>query len=245
MKGFVHIMGLCGMCFSMQTQGQDQEGAGKGQIDSIARRNSPKMLFELVAGPNVSTTWRDKNYETQIPYWRYALGLGFNYSMGKRFDLGSKLLWEAKGNRWENFPVPIGAYPDYSIQGFRLNYLTLSVSAHYFLDRKHRIYAGFGLSGAWLAQDKNYSYFYDTDGMLVDYYESGNEIFVRYEAGLVATAGYRLRLPNNLFLNVQIFGNLGVTDIEIDFEPINTYPMSNANISLLIGIGIPHHESGG
>jgi hypothetical protein len=25
----------------------------------------------------------------------------------------------------------------------------------------------------------------------------------------------------------------------VDFEPLNTYPLSNANLMLLIGIGIP------
>jgi hypothetical protein len=103
------------------------------------------------------------------------------------------------------------------------------------------------LSGGLLVHDENYFYAYDQpNGTLVDYTESMiDDIYVRFEAGLIATAGYRFVLPGNLFLNLQVIGNLGFTDIEEDFAPINTYPMSNANISLLIGIGIPHHESGG
>jgi hypothetical protein len=248
MKGFVHLIALCGMFFCMQTQAQDQQGTRKPPIDSIARRNSPKMLFEFVAGPSVSTTWRDKYYyDTQVPYWRYSIGLGFNHSLSRRFELGTKLLWEGKGNRWENFPDPDGSSSRFSIQGYKFNYITMALSVHYFLDRKHRSYGGLGLSGGLLVHDENYFYAYDQpNGTLVDYTESMiDDIYVRFEAGLIATAGYRFVLPGNLFLNLQVIGNLGFTDIEEDFAPINTYPMSNANISLLIGIGIPHHESGG
>jgi hypothetical protein len=212
----------------------------KNRIDSIARSDSPKMLFEIAAGPGVCTTWRDQYYQDQIPFWRYAIGLGVNRSIGPRLEIGTKLLWEAKGSRMQHvYPLYFPQQSDY-VQGTRMNYITLAVMVQCFMDRKHRTYGGLGVSGGWLTHDENYTYFYDINGKLTDYYQSGiYDTFVNFEAGLIATAGYRLRLAGSLFLNFQVIGNLGVTDIEVDFEPLNTYPLSNANLMLLIGIGIP------
>lgn len=248
---FFALLLSCSSAFCQRNNPPSNPGISKPLIDSvrqrtdsIARLDKPRMMFSFSVGPDICTFYREKYLDSQVPFFRYAAGIGFMYSLRKRFAVGSSLLYEAKGDQSDYAPLKYSTDPagdTRHVMGSRLDYVTLTLNAQYFFDSRHRFYGGLGMSVGVLAKEQVYSYFYDTNGDFIYQYMNASDYLDRFEAGLIATIGYRHRLGKTLFLSSQLIGNLGITSIEPDVPEYNAHPMSNANLILLIGIGIAHN----
>jgi hypothetical protein len=211
------------------------------RTDSIAKLDRPKMMFSIGGGPAVSTFYREKYLDHQVPFFRYGLGVNFIRSIGKRFAFGSSLLWEAKGSKSDYPPLKYSTDPlgdTRYVQGWRLNYLTLALTGQYFFDSKHRFYGGLGVSLGYLVKNEGFTYNYDTNGDFTYQLRSAGKDIRDFEAGLIATIGYNHRVGKKVFLCSQLIGNLGVTDLDYDLRWTNTYPKSNASAMLMIAVGL-------
>ena len=192
----------------------------------------------------MSTFYREKYLDHQVPFFRYGLGVSFMHSIRKKIAINSSLLWEAKGSKSDYPPLKYSPDPmgdTRYVQGWRLNYLTLALTGQYFFDSKHRFYGGLGVSLGYLVKNEGFTYNYDTNGDFTYQLRSVGKDIRDFEAGLIATAGYNHRLGKKLFLCSQLIGNLGVTNLDYDLPSTNRYPKSNASVMLMIGIGIPHN----
>lgn len=206
--------------------------------DSASHPVAGKLLFELTGGP--TTCFFTRGYvEDQVMFHRYTLGLAASYPVSRLLDVEVKALWEAKGYMVEYFGVDYGLSSGlFYKQGVYLDYLTLALTADYYVDCDRRLYVGGGASLGWLVRQWNFTDEYDRDGNHVVSYDAEAFAFRSIEAGLVANVGYRRQVWRKIHANIQVLGNFGVTDVMKKFDP-DPYPrpFSNANIALLIGIG--------
>jgi hypothetical protein len=121
----------------------------------------------------------------------------------------------------------------------RLDYLTLALTANYYVDCDRRLYVGGGASLGWLTSQWTFTDRYDEAGSHVDAYRAKAYAYTKFEAGLIANIGYRRQLWKKTLINIQVLGNFGITDVTRKFNP-DPYPdpSSNANLALLVGIGV-------
>ena len=123
-------------------------------------------------------------------------------------------------------------------QGVKLDYLTLALTINYYIDCEHRLYIGAGAGVGMLTRQWNFTYMYDNDGKKVSSYAVEEYAYRKFEMGLIANVGYRRHVWKNMLVNVQAFGNFGITDVTKKFDP-DPYPTAsnNTNVAFLIGIG--------
>lgn len=208
-------------------------------VVAIHNQKAQRFLFEFIAGPSLCMLY-GRPIEGKVPFLRYTISLGASYQLSKNVDLDAKLLWEAKGSRKQFWDI---AYTDNTRaeikQGNEFDYLTLSLGLSYYVDCDRRLFVTGGVGLSYLADSHGYSHYYGEDGkLLYTIRTADSQFFKTFDVGLTTLIGYRRYLTKRMKASIQLFGNLGMTHAYKE-SAHHLKPMRNANLGLLVGVGIP------
>jgi hypothetical protein len=138
----------------------------------------------------------------------YFVGIGLAHSIGKRFELTARVLYDRKGYKEES----ASQYSQTKID-YKYDYVTLAVQPRYHLGKAKKFHVFVGGSFGILTQSKFEDRFFD-NGQLVNINISAYDIDAqKYDVNLCAGLGYCLNLSNRNSLLFHLQGNQGVLDI--------------------------------
>lgn len=204
--------------------------------DTVKAKLDNKLIFEFSGGPSLGMTY-GTTLPGKFPLLRYTVALGGSYLLSKNFGVDGKLLWEAKGSVQEYWGTDNDGMRAKVHQGYDQDYLTLALSAFYYIDCHRRLFVAGGLSASQLIDSKAFTYYYSENDELVDSYRADAATsFKKFDFGALAIVGYRRKIAKKVLITAQVLGNLGM--IHVYSEP-HEKPVRNANLALLLGIGIP------
>jgi hypothetical protein len=125
-------------------------------------------------------------------------------------------------------------------QGDKLDYLTLSLGLSYYVDCDRRLFVAGGVGLSYLVEGDGYSHYYGEDGKLLYTYRSDEaQWYKAFDVGLTTVIGYRRSFTRRMKASIQLFGNLGMMHAYKE-SVRHEKPIRNANLGLLVGIGIPY-----
>ena len=194
--------------------------------------------LELIGGPSLSSYWGKNRPKEQVAYWTYFFGGGAAHSFNHRLEINAKFLFERKGNKMDYVTT---LYDENNvattyrfIQGTELDYLTCLLNLKYYIDQKERFYGGVGGFLSSLQKSMTYTEAQVLQGGGTSYYYSQDGSYNDFDFGISAITGYRIQFRPKLFLNLQLIGNLGLSDI-VKSEIPTEGPTKCFNLSLGVG----------
>jgi hypothetical protein len=164
----------------------------------------------------------------------YFVGLGLTHSIGKRFEVTARLLYDRKGYKEES----TGNNSFYTID-YRYDYFTLVAQPRLQLGKSKKIHVFAGGSFGLLNQSKfeDITYF---NGQLVNINISAYDVYAKkYDVNLCLGLGYQLNLNNTKSLLFQLQGNHGISDTK------NTNVSNGLRItsqSVILSIAFTHNR---
>lgn len=162
----------------------------------------------------------------------YSAGIGLAHSFGDQFAINARLLWEQKGFKEEYVTVDgnLNIYND-KIE-ISNDYFTLNILPTYFFGKKLRFNASVGISYGILRESNDFASYYLNGQLTGQAHGKGQP--ATYESGILAGIGYSFFAFKKSELNIQLQGNIGLTDT---FNQ-NKYIVRANSISILIMFNI-------
>jgi hypothetical protein len=155
----------------------------------------------------------------------YFVGLGFTHSIGKRFELTGRVLYDRKGYKQESASQYSQTKVDY-----KYDYLTTAVQPRYHLGKAKKFHVFVGGSFGILTQSKFEDRFFD-NGQLVNINLSPYDLDAnKYDVNLSAGLGYNFRLNTTKSFLLQLQGNHGFLDV----KNINGKKITSQSLTLSI-----------